>query len=648
MAIFSFQKKKNTSKHIQNLKTILGVIVSLVIIISASYIYASSKKPYEITSYDVNIEVSEDNVLHITETITAYFNTSKHGIVRVIPLNGTLNRYDNDTSNYRAKVSNISVNENFTKNTTYGNNTELELTIGNPNRTITGEKKYVISYDYKYSSNTKDYDELYYNIIGPDWDTTIDNITFSIKMPKDFDESKLGFTYGKVNEDLTGNVEYEINENVISGKLNEKLNSYEAFTVRLELPDGYFVIPESTYYYKLGIIVIFVIIIAVSFVMWFKFGRDKKVVETVEFYPPENLNSLETAFAYKASASSEDITSLLIYLANKKYLKIEEYEEQNVFFKTDSFKIIKLKDYDGDNTYERKFFNGLFKKGDEVTLKDLRYKFYRTQDDIRTKINSKKNKEKIIDKKSSKCKTINGFLIFGVILSAIIYCFYIMNIPIFPNVIFLLIPIFFAVMFISIIISSIRTKKLGGIITGIIMTLFGLFMLSPFFSIVILSMIGQLETVDWIVVVSGVVTVVILLILNSIMTARTTYGCEILGKIRGFKRFLENARKDELEQLVMQTPSYFYDILPYTYVLGISKKWISKFEEINIEPPTWYGSTSTFNVITFGNSINRALSDTNSVMSSSPSSSGSSSSGGGFSGGGHSGGGAGGGGGRSW
>src|SRR5690625_366186 len=116
MAIFSFQKKKNTSKHIQNLKTILGVIVSLVIIISASYIYASSKKPYEITSYDVNIEVSEDNVLHITETITAYFNTSKHGIVRVIPLNGTLNRYDNDTSNYRAKVSNISVNENFTKN----------------------------------------------------------------------------------------------------------------------------------------------------------------------------------------------------------------------------------------------------------------------------------------------------------------------------------------------------------------------------------------------------------------------------------------------------------------------------------------------------------------------------------------------------
>ena len=29
-------------------------------------------------------------------------------------------------------------------------------------------------------------------------------------------------------------------------------------------------------------------------------------------------------------------------------------------------------------------------------------------------------------------------------------------------------------------------------------------------------------------------------------------------------------------------PDYFYKILPYTYVLNISKKWISKFEDINM------------------------------------------------------------------
>lgn len=49
---------------------------------------------------------------------------------------------------------------------------------------------------------------------------------------------------------------------------------------------------------------------------------------------------------------------------------------------------------------------------------------------------------------------------------------------------------------------------------------------------------------------------------------RTPYGTEILGRLRGFKSFLETAKKDKLEAMVMQNPSYFYNILPYTYALG--------------------------------------------------------------------------------
>ena len=127
----------------------------------------------------------------------------------------------------------------------------------------------------------------------------------------------------------------------------------------------------------------------------------------------------------------------------------------------------------------------------------------------------------------------------------------------------------------------------------------------------------------------------------------------MLGKIRGFKRFLETARKEELERLVEENPSYFYDILPYTYVLGVSNKWIKKFESINMKSPEWYDSPNTFSVVSFGNTINRTLNSTNIAMSTSPSSSGGSSGGysggssGGSSGGGSSGGGSGGGGGFS-
>ena len=123
------------------------------------------------------------------------------------------------------------------------------------------------------------------------------------------------------------------------------------------------------------------------------------------------------------------------------------------------------------------------------------------------------------------------------------------------------------------------------------------------------------------------------------MPKRTPYGNEILGKIRGFKRFLETAEKEKLEAMVMENPTYFYDILPYTYVLGISDKWISQFETIALQAPDWYSSTNSFNVTTFGSFMNSTMYSAKTAMISSPSES---------SGGGSSGGGSGGGGGGSW
>ena len=50
------------------------------------------------------------------------------------------------------------------------------------------------------------------------------------------------------------------------------------------------------------------------------------------------------------------------------------------------------------------------------------------------------------------------------------------------------------------------------------------------------------------------------------------YGNELLGKIKGFRDFLDTAEKPKLEELVMQNPVYFYNILPFTYVLDVSDK----------------------------------------------------------------------------
>ena len=129
-----------------------------------------------------------------------------------------------------------------------------------------------------------------------------------------------------------------------------------------------------------------------------------------------------------------------------------------------------------------------------------------------------------------------------------------------------------------------------------------------------------------------------------IIPRRTEYGTEKLAEVKGFKMFLESVEKDRIEKMVEEYPTYFYDILPYAYVLGVSQKWMKKFEDMNLKAPDWYDGTDAFSVGYFMGFMNSTMNAANASMASTAShSSGSGGGGGGFSGGG-----SGGGGGGSW
>ncbi len=633
----------------KKIRNIIAVVLAFCIMITASNIHAAYESTgYNITAYDVDIYVTEGNVLKVTEKIDTNFKSAKHGIIRNIPLTGTVRRSDGSKGSFRAKISNIKVSDNYTKTTSFTNGQKLvELKIGDADTTLRGNKSYTISYDYALGDDkVSDYDELYYNIIGTQWDTTISNVTFSIHMPKDFDTSKIGFTHGTQGSSQTDGITYEVDGNTITGEYNSDLSSYNGLTVRIELPEGYFVIKDYQKYIDYAVIALFIGLVVITFVLWLKNGKDRPVVETVEFYPPEDLNSAELAQVYKGEVRGQDVTSLLIYLANKGYLKIKEEDKKGLISTYKAITFVKLKEYDGENYSEKTFFDGIFKYGDEVPISKLEDRFYVTQGKIVNHINSKKNIEKVIDKKSRKSKTITTVFEFLVL---IVTCLTLgMATGDISNSLFSLPFVICSLAMIKAGVGFFKKKEAGGIVVGAML----IFMSFCFFfssQTMVLVESDGFSSADWLVLGIGVVSIILLIIFETIMPARTEYGTKMLGKIRGFKRFLETARKEELERLVEENPSYFYDILPYTYVLGVSSKWIKKFETMNLRSPDWYDSANAFTVSDFGRSINNAFNTTNSAMSSSPSSSGSSSGGGGgSSGGGFSGGGSGGGGGSSW
>ncbi len=593
---------------------------------------------YDIKQYKVNMVINEDNTYDITEYIEVYFNVEKRGIIRNIPKANKIERLDGSKSSNRAKISNVSVNDNYT---IFNGRKYDKIKIGDPNKTLTGYESYEISYTYDIGNDkSKGFDELYFNIIGTEWDTTISNIEFTITMPKEFDESKIGFSHGVLGSTDSSSIVYSIDDKTISGEFTGVLEAYEGLTIRLELPEGYFLKRMDPI--KIFALTIPIFCLLISFVVWLIYGKNDRIIKTVEFYPPEDYNSAEVGFLYKGKVKNKDIVSLLIYLANKGYIKIIESDTHSDSKKTKSFTFEKIKRYDGDNYYERLFFRGLFKGSkDKVEISYLENKFYTTADQIKKKFEKQGNINKIFCKKSFKMRTLVG--LFAIISYISIVCGPFIAYGVFKtsliNILFLVVGLILIVYFL--LIKKGLTYRIYGLTSGMFVTI--LFFDTSFYTL-------DMDNLTAFIV--GITCFVAILMLIKFMPKRTSFGLEILGRIKGFKRFLKVAEKQKLQALVMENPTYFYDIMPYAYVLGIFNKWIKKFETITLEEPNWYSGRNDFSINTFNNSINITMKQATSAMTSLPydmyKTSDGGSSGGGFSGGGSSGGGSGGGGGSSW
>jgi uncharacterized membrane protein len=139
-----------------------------------------------------------------------------------------------------------------------------------------------------------------------------------------------------------------------------------------------------------------------------------------------------------------------------------------------------------------------------------------------------------------------------------------------------------------------------------------------------------------------------------LMNARTKKATELVGRVLGFRNFIETAELDKLKLMVEENPNYFYDIMPYAYVFGLSNTWIKHFEEIPIGKPRWYVGHShvdVWDVYWYSRMMNRCMTSMDHSISSvvhATKDDGGGEIGGGFGGGGFVGGGFGGGGGGSW
>lgn len=244
----------------------------------------TSSVGYVIENYDIEMIVNDDNTFDIIETIDVKYSSFYNHDTFRIDVN-LLKYSEKDKADKYIKITNIDCNYEFSG---YGSKIYEVFINKNDNK----EQRYILKYKLNFGKDyTKDKDEINYIILDNVGKINVEKVSFKINMPKGFDSSKLEFLDEQLNQ---SNIKYTINNNVIVGETLDKLKSGDSITMKLALPEGYFSDAKASiddYLFLLNFVPIICLII--SLIIWYKYGKDDKIIETVEFRRTEWVNETE-------------------------------------------------------------------------------------------------------------------------------------------------------------------------------------------------------------------------------------------------------------------------------------------------------------------------------------------------------------------
>lgn len=583
-----------------------------VFVFVTTFFYSHTVFAEKITTFESAVTVRTDATIFITEKINYDFETeSRHGIFRTIP-------FENSDGS-EILVKNVSVKDEKGNDYTFTktSNNNITIKIGDPNKTISGRHTYIISYDVQNALvSFTDFDELYWNVTGNDWQVPMDQVSAIISFENIKNEQIKQLSCYQGIQGSTDQCELR-NENGILQTTVTNLSPGQGLTVAVGIEKGTIFgisriggqTQEPRHIYPIfKIISIVMSAFAVIGAAWYRFfviadPRSKKPV--VPWYePPANLAPIAIGTLIDKRVDSADLTAQIISLAERGYLTISRIEKTTlkIFHDVDyTFEIVKdvtSLSFVGDlQTLEMLFKTKTPSVGTVVRISEIKdrdlapFFFKNVQEEIKESL--------VADGYLSKI----SFFVFPIILIQI-----------------LLVVI-----------------------------------------VVILNVTMQGYSYDFPISAPFLVACVLLIPLAwRSSRAYTQLGVDTKQQIKGFKDFLSTTDRDRFNfhnapdsfksvaindesesfRASEKSPIQFMQYLPYAIALGVETKWAKQFQDITIPKPDWYHAGNAQFIASDFVSHMHGMSDT--VASAvTPSSSGSG--GGGFSGGG-----SGGGGGGSW
>lgn len=402
-----------------------------------------------IRNFDTKIEIKKTGVINVREEISYDFGSNyRHGIYRDIPQIV----YRENNKKYVLKYSGISVTdkngESYSYSILYPQN-HLRLKIGDPDKTITGEHSYVVSYSVSGAlTYFNDHTELYWNSTGDQWDVPIDSAQTTVALPKNISGTELKLacytgSLGSSESACTASSE----DNVETFNSQRPLLAKEGMSVVVGFPNGIVAtllaekfVPFSESWigkFVIGLIVFLAVLWYLVYpfwivIKWFRYGRDPKSVtgETRAWYDPPTTNSgrkltpIETGSLLDEKVDNRDVSAMIVDLARRGYMKIEERGKKDFYLHRED----KSGKSDLLMSFEKSLLDGVFTSGvKEVRVKDA--KLYTTIESIKGEVYKQMVNDGFFAKDPSKTRVfygvmaVLGFMTFNIQLALVAIIF---------------------------------------------------------------------------------------------------------------------------------------------------------------------------------------------------------------------------------
>ncbi|MDJ0712457.1 MAG: DUF2207 domain-containing protein [Woeseiaceae bacterium] len=332
-----------------------------------------------ILEYHSDVQVFTDGTIEVTETIKvrAEGQQIRRGIYRDFPVD-----YEDRLGNeYRIKLQPLAVLRNGERESfhTVQSGRDVRTYFGRSDRFI---EHGIHTYTFRYRADRMlgffdEHDELYWNATGNEWAFPIDKASATIRLMFDAPHESIivdGYT-GRAGSNMQDYGRVLNGDGSVYFQANNPLPAAHALTVVVGWPKGF--VEEPTRLDRVGWLLKdnanlmaaaagFVLLLLYYIPIWLLHGKDPAAgVVVARYEPPKGFSPASLRYIRQMYYDNKVMTAAIVNLAVKGYLRIKKKGKTHSLHRMDD-ETLKPALAPG----EQELFNGLFKQGDAVTLKN--------------------------------------------------------------------------------------------------------------------------------------------------------------------------------------------------------------------------------------------------------------------------------------